>query len=69
MVVRTEPPLTHEQFVAFKGLIETRGHREPTYAERDGAIVITDPWPFELKKNMDELEATVRAAVETVKRQ
>lgn len=69
LVVRTAPPLTPEQFVTFRELILARGHRESSYTESEGAIIIGNAWPFDLKKNMDELEATVRAAVEMEKRQ
>ena len=68
LVVRTEPPLTPEQFSTFKTLMIERGLQDSSYTEDGGAIIITDPWPFEQQKNMDALETTIRAAVEAVKR-
>lgn len=69
LVVRTEPPLSQDQFDAFREFMLARGHRESGYSLSEGSIVVTHAWPFDLKKNMDELEGALRAAFESGKRQ
>ena len=65
LVVRTDPPMSHETFVLFRDFILECGLDESTYTEHEGCIVIAKAWPFEIPRNMAELEVTVCAAAES----
>lgn len=60
--------MTPTIFGHFQDLVLSRGFSESTFTEHEGCVVIANPWPFEIPKNMEQLENVLRAALALEKR-